>query len=81
MTVVDVSGEAPLHSPGPNTLCLHVSGDRVGMVVGSGDEQRISVLGRPDAFDPVAAEALARQLTPLYTAPRRWWPSRRWPTR
>jgi S-DNA-T family DNA segregation ATPase FtsK/SpoIIIE len=69
VTVLDVSGEAPLHSPGPHTLCLHVSGDRVGMVVGSGDEQRISVLGRPDRFDPVAAEALARQLTPLYTAP------------
>lgn len=69
LTVVDVSGEAPLHSPGANTLCLHMSGDRVGMVVGAGDEQRISVLGTPDAFDPVAAEALARQLTPLYTAP------------
>ncbi|HEX5405650.1 MAG TPA: type VII secretion protein EccCa [Pseudonocardiaceae bacterium] len=68
VTVLDVSGEAPLHNPGPNTLCLHVSGDRVGMVVGSGDEQRIAFLGQPDQFDPVAAEALARQLIPLYRA-------------
>ena len=68
VTVLDVSGEAPLHNPGPNTLCLHVSGDRIGMVVGSGDEQRISFLGQPDRFDPVAAEALARQLIPLYRA-------------
>jgi S-DNA-T family DNA segregation ATPase FtsK/SpoIIIE len=68
VTVLDVSGEAPLHNPGQHTLCLHVSGDRVGMVVGSGDEQRIAFLGRPDRFDPVAAEALARQLTPLYRA-------------
>jgi S-DNA-T family DNA segregation ATPase FtsK/SpoIIIE len=68
VTVLDVSGEAPLHNPGANTLCLHVSGERVGMVVGSGDEQRIAFLGRPDEFDPVAAEALARQLIPLYRA-------------
>jgi S-DNA-T family DNA segregation ATPase FtsK/SpoIIIE len=68
VTVLDVSGEAPLHNPGQHTLCLHVSGDRVGMVVGSGDEQRIAFLGRPDRFDPVAAEALARQLIPLYRA-------------
>jgi S-DNA-T family DNA segregation ATPase FtsK/SpoIIIE len=45
-----------------------VSGERVGMVVGSGDEQRIAFLGTPDRFDPVAAEALARQLIPLYRA-------------
>jgi S-DNA-T family DNA segregation ATPase FtsK/SpoIIIE len=68
VTVLDVSGEAPLHNPGPNTLCLHVTNDRVGMVVGSDDEQRIAYLGRPDQFDPVAAEALSRQLTPLYRA-------------
>ncbi len=68
VTVVDVSGEAPLHNPGSNTLCLHVSDNRVGMVVGSGDEQRIAVLGKPDQFDPVAGEALARQLMPLYRA-------------
>jgi S-DNA-T family DNA segregation ATPase FtsK/SpoIIIE len=68
VTVVDVSGEAPLHNPGAHTLCLHVSAGRVGMVVGSGDEQRISYLGQPDDFDQIAAETLARQLTPLYKA-------------
>ncbi|HEX4703084.1 MAG TPA: type VII secretion protein EccCa [Pseudonocardiaceae bacterium] len=66
VTVLDVSGAAPLRDPGQNTLCLHVSGDRVGRVVGSDDEQRIAVLGRPDQFDPAAAEALGRLLTPLY---------------
>ncbi|HEY3610068.1 MAG TPA: type VII secretion protein EccCa, partial [Pseudonocardiaceae bacterium] len=68
VTVLDVSGSAPLNNPGQHTLCLHVNNGRVGMVVGADDEQRISPLGRPDAFEPLAAEALARQLTPLYRA-------------
>jgi DNA segregation ATPase FtsK/SpoIIIE, S-DNA-T family len=68
VTVIDVSGTAPLNNPNQHTLCLHVASGRVGMVVGADDEQRIAPLGLPDAFEPLAAEALARQLTPLYRA-------------
>jgi len=68
VTMIDVSGAAPPRTPPANTLCLHVAHDKVGMVVGADDEQRISLLGTGDRFDPATAEALARQLTPLYRA-------------
>jgi S-DNA-T family DNA segregation ATPase FtsK/SpoIIIE len=68
VTMIDVSGSAPPRNPLPNTLCLHLQHGKVGMVVGTGDEQRISLLGSGDRVDAASAEALARQLTPLYRA-------------
>jgi S-DNA-T family DNA segregation ATPase FtsK/SpoIIIE len=66
VTVLDVSGSAPLTNPTPETLCLHVTAGRMGRIAGGEDEQRIVMLGEPDDFPPLAAEALARKLTPLY---------------
>ena len=68
VTMIDVSGSAPPRNPLPNTLCLHLAHDKVGMVVGADDEQRINLLGSGDKLDPASAEALARQLTPFYRA-------------
>ncbi|GAA0603963.1 type VII secretion protein EccC [Kutzneria viridogrisea] len=68
VTVIDVTGGVPEQPPGPDELCLHVAGDRLGMVVGDENERRIALLGKPDRLDPASAEAFARQLTPLHRA-------------
>ena len=68
VTMIDVSGAAPPRTPLPSTLCLHLAHHKIGMVVGTDDEQRINLLGTGDTFDHACAEALARQLTPLYRA-------------
>ncbi|MFC0431742.1 type VII secretion protein EccCa [Kutzneria buriramensis] len=66
VTVIDVSGGIPDDPALDNDLYLHVAGERLGMVVGEDNDRRIALLGRPDRFDHASAEALARQLTPLY---------------
>ncbi|KAA2266469.1 type VII secretion protein EccCa [Solihabitans fulvus] len=65
VTVLDVTSETPTRLPDQSTLCLHLGGDRMGMLVGEEGEQGIAFLGRPDQFDPASAEALARRLAPF----------------
>ncbi|MGO1052372.1 type VII secretion protein EccCa [Crossiella sp. CA198] len=66
VTVLDVSHEVPLDTPGTESLRLHVSPQRMGMVTGEGSEARVAYLGEPDVLDIAAAEALARALTPRF---------------
>ena len=61
VTVVQV-GTSPLPSPDPATLTLTV--DAGGTLAASTTEGRTEI-GRADALDVVAAEALARELAPL----------------
>ena len=70
VTVVDVTNELPSRNPDDITLCLHVTEDRMGMLVGEGNEQALGFLGRPDLLDLASAEALGRLMAPLgHTAP------------
>ncbi|WP_276329023.1 type VII secretion protein EccCa [Crossiella equi] len=66
VTVLDVSHEVPVDTPGTESLRLHVSATRMGMVTGEGSDSRVAYLGEPDRLDSAAAEALARLLTPRY---------------
>ena len=68
VTVLEIGGEQPRATSSERLLSLHTGPDSLGMVVGEGTEQRLGFLGRPDALDRGAAEALARMLTPLHQA-------------
>ncbi len=67
VTVLNVDGVPPV-APGPGRLDLVLDGPRLGMRTANG----VSLLGTADRLDLAAAEAIARQLTPMYvTAPVR----------
>ncbi len=68
VTVLEIGTEQPRAASSERLLSLHTGPDSLGMVVGEGTEQRLGFLGRPDALDRGAAEALARMLTPLHQA-------------
>jgi DNA segregation ATPase FtsK/SpoIIIE, S-DNA-T family len=66
VTVLDVTHAQPSAMVGPNARQLHVTGDRMGTLVGEGRDQHMEYLCRPDALDAASAETLGRMLAGSY---------------
>jgi S-DNA-T family DNA segregation ATPase FtsK/SpoIIIE len=66
VTIVDLAGPEPVAIPRPHQGRLHVTGDRMGLVVGEGKDRHLEFLGHPDGLDAATAEALARRLAGAY---------------
>ncbi|MEY9860900.1 S-DNA-T family DNA segregation ATPase FtsK/SpoIIIE [Catenulispora sp. GAS73] len=66
VTIIDLAGPEPSPIARPYQGRLHVTGDRMGMVVGEGKDRHLEFLGNPDLMDAATAEALARRLAGAY---------------
>jgi S-DNA-T family DNA segregation ATPase FtsK/SpoIIIE len=66
VTIIDLAGPEPAAIPRPHQGRLHVTGDRMGLVVGEGKDRHLEFLGHPDTMDAATAEALARRLAGAY---------------
>ncbi len=63
VTVLDIGQPAPWREPRPGLAGIYLAEDRMGMVTQDG----LALLGKPDRLAEAEAEALARQMAPLYT--------------
>ncbi|MEO6702159.1 MAG: type VII secretion protein EccCa, partial [Jatrophihabitantaceae bacterium] len=63
VSVLDLSYPEPWRDPRPGLAGLYLADDRMGMVSADG----LALLGKPDQLSVAEAEALARQMCPLYT--------------
>ncbi|MFL6116349.1 MAG: type VII secretion protein EccCa [Catenulispora sp.] len=66
VTVVELAEMEPDPIARPHRGRLHVTGDRMGLVVGEGKDRHLEFLGQPDALAAATAEALARRLAGVY---------------
>jgi DNA segregation ATPase FtsK/SpoIIIE, S-DNA-T family len=66
VTIIDLVGPEPSPIARPHQGRLHVTGERMGMVVGEGKDRHLEFLGHPDMVDAATAEALARRLAGAY---------------
>ena len=63
VSVLDVGYTGPARDPRPGLAGIYLADDRMGMVTPDG----LALLGEPDRLSIGGAEALARQMCPLYT--------------
>ncbi|MGI8667548.1 MAG: type VII secretion protein EccCa, partial [Jatrophihabitans sp.] len=63
VSVLDLSYTSPVREPRPGLAGIYLTADRMGMVT----EEGLALLGKPDQLSMAEAEALARQMCPLYT--------------
>lgn len=63
VTVLDIGQPSPWREPRPGLAGIYLTEDRMGMVTPDG----LALLGKPDQLSQAEAEALTRQMSPLYT--------------
>jgi S-DNA-T family DNA segregation ATPase FtsK/SpoIIIE len=63
VSVLDLSYTGPVREPRPGLAGIYLTEDRMGMVT----EEGLALLGKPDQLSIAEAEALSRQMSPLYT--------------